>query len=259
MNALSVTFSSTGELLYTGYDSMIKLFHTAIPGDESETIRTSQTDRSAAGKRVRSGLLGLISTIAPSPVHALLAAGSYNGQVGVFDSVSHECSVLLHCQPSGVTQCLFSPDGRLLFTGSRGGERDASDTVNDVLCWDLRATRQILGRFRRASNGNQHIQFRIDRTQGRWLVTGSGDGCILVYDLLSACDADGMMPVSATIACNTSGKCVNGVDCHPAFSLPAPYLVSATGSVTPLATELTLSDERITDYLVTMLLSFCSQ
>jgi len=105
----------------------------------------------------------------------LLAAGSYDNNVGLY--ATHEASpnvlTVFPAQHGGVTQVKFSPDGTRLFTAAR---KD-----NNIYCWDVRATGQVLMSFTRDSDTNQHIEFDIDPT-GRYLATGGIGGHVFIYD-----------------------------------------------------------------------------
>lgn len=77
--------------------------------------------------------------------------------------------------PPAVTQVAYSPDGTLLCAGYR--------RCGDVRVWDARKPAAPLYRLQRDAGTNQRLQFGVDGV-GRHLVTGSRDGCVLVYDLL---------------------------------------------------------------------------
>jgi WD40 repeat protein len=78
--------------------------------------------------------------------------------------------------PPAVTQVAYSPDGTLLCAGYR--------RCDDVRVWDARKPSAPLYRLQRDAAGtNQRLQFGLDGV-GRHLVTGTRDGCVVVYDLL---------------------------------------------------------------------------
>jgi len=129
----------------------------------------------------------------------------------------------------GVTHVRWSPDGRLLFTGGRKDD--------ELLCWDVRNTCSVLARFPRVCRDNQRMQFDIDPLGGRYLVTGSQDGRILAYDLLTA-PSDGSgggaeQHVQPTMTCEAaqahSSDVVCAVSFHPFYSRSYPLLASASG------------------------------
>ncbi|CAG8776636.1 11218_t:CDS:2, partial [Acaulospora colombiana] len=74
----------------------------------------------------------------------------------------------------GVTQVQFSPDGYYLFSASR---RD-----NNIRCWDIRNSGDVLYSLFRQGDTNQRLTFDIEKS-GRFLITGDQVGKILVYDL----------------------------------------------------------------------------
>lgn len=134
----------------------------------------------------------------------LLAAGTYEGSVGIFDSASYQMALLLHGHRGGVTQVLWSRCGNYLYTGAR---KDG-----DIICWDVRFQQQEVYRMDRDTKGtNQRIQFDIE-PEGRHLATGGEDGQLRVFQL-----SDGKPVASFPFASDT----VNGFAYHPFGPLAA--------------------------------------
>lgn len=71
---------------------------------------------------------------------------------------------LLKGQIGGLTHLMFSPDGNLLYTGAR---KD-----NEILCWDLRNTTDVLFTLNRVVTTNQRIYFDITQ-DGKYLISGT--------------------------------------------------------------------------------------
>ena len=134
----------------------------------------------------------------------LLAAGCYDNTVGLY--ATHEGLNVLSvftAQHGGVTQVKFSPDGKFLFTSAR---KD-----NNIYCWDIRATGQVLMTMTREADTNQHIAFDIDPT-GQYLVTGGVSGHTLIYDVKTGGLVQSWRP-------HDDGT--NGVSLHPVDPLIA--------------------------------------
>jgi hypothetical protein len=66
-----------------------------------------------------------------------------------------------------------------------GNRRD-----NSIVCWDIRNTCNILGRFQRICTTNQRISFDIDPIGGRYLISGQQNGQILCFDLMTPPDTE---------------------------------------------------------------------
>jgi hypothetical protein len=207
---------------------------------------------------------GMVSCMAFSPLGAaagggggghVLAAGSYAGSIGLYDSRTWELIFLLQGHKGGLTQLQFTADGSFLLSGAR---RDPH-----LLMWDLRCVctqcqcslsfrcplkhhgsrlldldpllsipslpppflpsflrnggASELYRLERDTGGtNQRIQFSVEPC-GRHLATGGCGGCVRVFDLQTGERAD-----EIRVAADT----VNGCDFHPYLNL----LAVATGA-----------------------------
>ena len=96
--AFSVCFSHDGTRLYAGLDSEYRVFDTLMPGRDSHIV--------SLGKGYQGGI---ISTLVAQG--NLIAAGSFNRDIALYDHVSDEQIVLLrHAHPSGITQIKFLHD-----------------------------------------------------------------------------------------------------------------------------------------------------
>ncbi|TPX69305.1 hypothetical protein SpCBS45565_g02562 [Spizellomyces sp. 'palustris'] len=166
----ALAFNLDGTKLYCGFNNLIQIFETQRPGKDSERRPTTPTKRSREGQK------GLISSIAFNPDRSgMYAAGSFSKNVGLYDERNDE---LLHLMKlgdgGGITQVQFSMDGCYLFTASRKSD--------EIQCWDIRNTGEIIARYQRKGDTNQRINFDLDPS-GRYLSTGDQDGHILIYDL----------------------------------------------------------------------------
>ena len=96
--AFSVCFSHDGTRLYAGLDSEYRVFDTLMPGRDSHIV--------SLGKGYQGGI---ISTLVAQG--NLIAAGSFNRDIALYDHVSDEQIVLLrNAHPSGITQIKFLHD-----------------------------------------------------------------------------------------------------------------------------------------------------
>jgi len=195
--ANSLAFDPAGDRLYAGYKAEIRQFELARPGREVSKLST--------GSRKEGGQRNLISCMALNPdMSGLLAAGCYDNTVGLY--ATHEGVNVLSVFPAqhgGVTQVKFSPDGKFLFTAAR---KD-----NNIYCWDIRATGQVLRTFTREANTNQRIAFDVDPT-GKWITTGGVNGDVLIYDVQTGGLVQSWRP-------HQDGT--NGVSFHPSEPLVA--------------------------------------
>lgn len=168
--ANSIAFDPAGDRIYSGYKAELRMFELSRPGREAQKIST--------GSRKNGGQRSLISCLEMNPdMSGLLAAGSYDNTVGLY-STNEGLNVLtmFQAQYGGVTQVQFSPNGQHLFSAAR---KD-----NNIYCWDIRATGQVLMTMTRDADTNQRIEFDVDPT-GRYLATGGCGGHVLIYDMLT--------------------------------------------------------------------------
>lgn len=105
--ANSVCFSSCGVRLFAGLDAEYRIFDTQIPGKESTTISLRHQK-------------GIISTMVTSST-GVLATGTYNKHIGLYDSESGEQICLMeNTHRGGLTQLKFVQDNEnYLLSGAR--------------------------------------------------------------------------------------------------------------------------------------------
>lgn len=108
-------------------------------------------------------------SVAFSPDGEMLAAGSYDGTIFLWDVRTGERLRTLEEHPVEVWSVAFSPDGRTLASGSEDGA---------VTMWDAQTgehLRTLLGH----PDGVRSVVFSPD---GRWLASGSRDGTVVLWD-----------------------------------------------------------------------------
>jgi len=217
VTALSV--GCTSEQIIAGYDEEIRIFDIAQPGRTCSYIKTLSSTRQGKRKLVE-GQRGLISAIAVCPDDpSLFAAGSYMGDIYLYSLKDNEMVAPMEGKSGGVSQLKFSPNGQYLFSGARKS--------GEILCWDVRNTGQILGKFARDASTCQRIYFDIDPLSGRFLVTGSRDGSVRCYDLTSSPDESSTFLPCFSFQANHDST--NGVSFHPFFGGEFPLLATTSG------------------------------
>lgn len=157
--ALSVCFSPDGSCIYGGYKKSIKIFTTAIPGRDYDTIDIKQP----------------ISCLAENYYESnVLAAGSWNKSITLVDTRDFLTIETLHGHKGGVTFLKYSPDGSSLVSGSR---KDSN-----LLLWDMRNLSLPLYKFTRQVDNNQKIYFDVS-IGGTWLASGDTRGLVHLWNL----------------------------------------------------------------------------
>lgn len=151
---------------------------------------------------------GIISCLAST--NELLATGSYNKSIGLYDLNSFENIAVLQGQKGGVTHLLISPDGNCLYSG---GRKDS-----EILCWDLRNLGTTLHVINRVCTTNQRLYFDVHFGHNI-LATGDDNGDISLYDLSAGADGSPM------VRYKSNDCCVNGVNFHPT----QPLIASSSG------------------------------
>ncbi|ORY74295.1 WD40-repeat-containing domain protein [Leucosporidium creatinivorum] len=165
----SMAFAPDGSKLYCGFENAIEILDIAQPGSEGIRLHTSPTRSS------RSGQKGIMSSLAFSPDYSgILAAGSFNGTIGLYDTTCKNVLVrLLRSEATGgITKLAFHPSAHLLYSASR-----LSDHIE---VWDVRNLSQPRGRYSRAAKTNQRLGFDLDGS-GTWLVAGDENGVVSFF------------------------------------------------------------------------------
>ncbi|XP_052255898.1 telomerase Cajal body protein 1-like isoform X7 [Dreissena polymorpha] len=204
--AHSVEFSCDGLKLYSGFNKMIRVFDVTRPGREFTNRPTFAKD----------GQRGIISCISPSPTEpGIYAAGSYAKSIALYHEPMGEMVCMFEGQQGGVTQVKFSPDGTKLYSG---GRKD-----NEILCWDMRQPGQILFTLNRLVTTNQRMYFDLT-SNSRYIVSGSHDGTVIVWDSLATPVTDGIHSepvIHPAMKFQAHYDTVNGVSVHKTLPLVA--------------------------------------
>ncbi|EFJ26631.1 hypothetical protein SELMODRAFT_172852 [Selaginella moellendorffii] len=195
--ALSVAFNPAGNRLFCGYKRKIRIFDTSTPGRHCEEHSTLTSSKE--------GITGIVSCLAFSGHQTnLLAAGSYDRTIAVYNEGNMELLYVLQGHEGGLTQVQFSKDGNYLYSGAR---KDPS-----ICCWDVRYTTSLVYKLERAvTNTNQRIAFDIE-PYAQHLGTGGEDGDIRFYDLRTG---------EFTASIHAASDTINGFSFHPTLPLAA--------------------------------------
>ncbi|GAA5847175.1 hypothetical protein JCM3766R1_001825 [Sporobolomyces carnicolor] len=171
----AMKFSPDGTALYCGFENAIEIFDVSRPGEPGFTRLKTIPNRRA---RSTSGQRGLISTLSFSPERtSLFGAGSFNGQIGLYDPLVHDplVGLLNSTNRAGITKVLFHPTiPYLLFAASRQSDHlelfDLRYLDNDNHHHHHQTTNPIINLERKART-NQRLGFDIDPS-GNWLMMG---------------------------------------------------------------------------------------
>lgn len=100
------------------------------------------------------------------------------GMIGLYDERNNE-EFCLFSDPNikfgsynGITQVQFSNSGKHLLSTSRN--------YDELLCWDIRNTGDIMHRFKRPGSTNQRLYFDVFDDK---VFTGDTDGMVSIYDI----------------------------------------------------------------------------
>jgi WD40 repeat protein len=112
-----------------------------------------------------------VNTMAYSPDGLILATGSYDGSLRLWDM---QTGVLIQSIPTDavIESLAFSPDGSLIATG--GGFQD-----NLVRIWSVE-TKELLRELEGHTQGVNRVLFSPD---GQFLVSGSYDGKVMLWGI----------------------------------------------------------------------------
>ena len=114
------------------------------------------------------GIKGLISCISFNPDRSgAYAVGSYSNSMGIYTEGSPACVLEITKLDSSISSIQWSKDGCYLWASGRRNQH--------IMCWDVRYTRQEVGRVARDAGSNQRIGFDID-PWNEYVVTGGRQG-----------------------------------------------------------------------------------
>ncbi|KAJ3193593.1 hypothetical protein HK101_004564 [Irineochytrium annulatum] len=201
-------FTPSGTHIIAGLESHLQIFDVSRSGSEGRIVRMVPSRKSKGGQK------GIVSTVAFSPDGSgLFAVGTFNQNIGLYDSASWEMAYILEGVRGGITQVQFSNDGKYLYSAAR--------KANELLCWDVRNTGKVLFNMSRTGMTNQRLYYDLHPGTDQ-LVTGDQNGNVLVYDLKPESDeATGCLSLSYNIA--TAPVCAASF--HPTL----PMIATASG------------------------------
>jgi len=229
--ANSVCFSPCGVRLFAGLDAEYRIFDTQIPGKESTVVSLRHQK-------------GIISTMVASST-GVLATGTYNKHIGLYDSESGEQITLMeNTHRGGITQLKFIQDNEnYLLSGARKCSR--------LKCWDLRKMTVPVWEVTRECSTNQRIQFDIS-TSGKFLLSGSTQGKLHFWGLSLG---GSMIQEAKVVEAHRSAS--NAASIHPF----APICASGSGqrvfpAVADSDSEDTLTATPVSDNSLTLWTAF---
>ncbi len=190
---LCCCFSPDGSILFGGSMERIYAFKTQNSGPNYDCIRTREDRKSKCGQK------GLLSSLCHRwDDTGVLAAGSFNGQIGIYDVRSSNSCVLLINTEAAITQMCFDRNGLDLFAAHR--QKDL------ITQWDLRSGDKADFDINRGGQTNQRLYFSMS-TDGSTIMTGSSlESEVIKYDLMEG---------TTTVMKTDHSDIISAISCHP--------------------------------------------
>ena len=142
----SLLFTDGGRSFIGGSSSLIAAYDLSRPGHGPSSLFPTASSRKRSKCHSSIGLKGIVSALSVEKASNILAAGTFSRHVGLYNAAGQgECLGLFRLDGNeaddriggrGITQLLWSPCGRYLYTAERqsGG----------VMIYDIRKTGQLL-------------------------------------------------------------------------------------------------------------------
>jgi telomerase Cajal body protein 1 len=143
----ALLFTADGSRFLAGSESLLSIFDISRPGEGPVGCLRTGRKRGSSLAVPGMSMTGILSALAIEQQSGILAAGTFNRHVGLYDSGGQGDCVGVFCVEgteadlqiggSGVTQVIWSPCGRYLYIVERKSE--------GVMIYDIRKTGQLLG------------------------------------------------------------------------------------------------------------------
>lgn len=228
--AHSVCFSTDGARLFAGLDGEYRIFDTMTPGKQSTTIVLPEQK-------------GIVSTMVASS-NGILATGTYNNSIGLYDGeVGEQIALIDRAHSGGITGLKFIPNQENYLLS-------AARKCDNLKCWDVRNMTKPVWTVERECNTNQKIQFDIS-SNGKMLLSGSTSGKLHFWELGSGSVVSELKVVDA------HRSATNAASLHPF----APVCASGSGqrvfpSVADSDSEETMVSTPVSDNSLTLWTAF---
>lgn len=169
----SVRFSKCGRYVVSGsYDTTIKIW------DVSRGAEKLISTLTGSAREIASVAFSLPEKTGEKP--RFVVSGGFGGTVRVWDVEKAECIWTGIDHPSVVNSVCFSPDGRLIASGSR-------DNTVKIWRWNGEAGKLLATLEGHAGD----VTSAVFSPEGRQVLSGSHDGTIRLWDVTPLQDADG--------------------------------------------------------------------
>jgi telomerase Cajal body protein 1 len=183
----ALLFTPDGSRFLAGSESLLSIFDISRPGEGPVGYLRTGRKRGSSLVALGMSMTGILSALAIEQQSGILAAGTFNRHVGLYDSGGQGDCVGVFCVDgteadlqiggSGVTQVIWSPCGRYLYIVERKSE--------GAMIYDIRKTGQLLGWLEgRKALTNQRLGVHVSSSPGaanQEVWAGGTDGMIRAW------------------------------------------------------------------------------
>lgn len=131
-------------------------------------------------KSYNAGYGSIITTLALSPDESQFAAGKQQGGILLFSMKSEEPERSIST-PSGISKCIYSPNGKILFAGSQSGEIYLIETATGILSKALSGHVDKIKTLKVYTAQNKLISFSEDQTMKIWDISTGACNATLYF------------------------------------------------------------------------------